>query len=203
MSDTGPKPDTEHIAAETFAERARLVDLMADLPPEQWGRPSLCEEWQVRHVVAHLTFAYRTGPLSYLGAMARAGFNFDRMANRAVRADVARLSDAELVACLRDNVDNPWQPPGGGAVGALSHDVIHGLDITEALGLPPAPPARIGLVLQHAGRRNLAYFGVDLGGHRLEATDADVTVGTGTVVRLPVRELLLVVTGRRPLPAVA
>jgi hypothetical protein len=39
------------------------------------------------------------------------------------------------VDLLRRNIDNPWQPPGGGATAALSHDVIHGLDVTEAPGL--------------------------------------------------------------------
>jgi len=47
------------------------------------------------------------------------------------------------------------------------------------------------------------YFGVDLKGRRLTATDADVSIGDGTVVPLTAREILLIVTGRRPLGAVA
>ncbi len=41
----------------------------------------------------------------------------------------SQLPQAELVAALRDNVGNPWKPPGGGYEGALSHDIIHGLDL--------------------------------------------------------------------------
>ena len=103
---------------------------------------------------------------------------------------------------LRRNIDNPWQPPGGGAAGALSHDVIHGLDVTEPLGLPAASADRIALVLGSVTPRQLRYFGVDLSGQRLTATDADLSVGAGARARpMTAKEVLLTVTGRRPLPA--
>lgn len=49
--------------------------------------------------------------------------------------------------------------------------------------------------------RNLTYFGVSLHGVRLAAEDADVTVGEGTTETpaMPVKDMLLVVTGRRAL----
>jgi hypothetical protein len=54
----------------------------------------------------------------------------------------------QLLACLRDNTRHPWNPPGGGVRGALSHDVIHGLDITVALGLDQRVPGeRLRIVL--------------------------------------------------------
>jgi hypothetical protein len=44
------------------------------------------------------------------------------------------------------------------------------------------------------------YFGVDLDGRKLAATDTDVSVGEGsTVVTMTAKEIVLVVTGRRPL----
>jgi hypothetical protein len=46
----------------------------------------------------------------------------------------------------------------------------------------------------------MTYFGVDLDGRKLAATDTDVSVGEGpAVVTMTAREILLVVTGRRPL----
>jgi hypothetical protein len=144
--------------------------------------------------------AYRIGALRFFGGLARARFDFNRYADRAARADTRRMSDAELLRVLRANVRHPWRPPGGGVVGALSHDVIHGLDITEPLGLPASPAERIAVVLRNAGPKNLHFFGVDLTGRRLVATDADVALGEGdAVTRLPAKELLLTVTGRRPL----
>jgi uncharacterized protein (TIGR03083 family) len=35
-------------------EYERLVDLLRDLPPEEWDRPTACDEWTVRLMVAHL-----------------------------------------------------------------------------------------------------------------------------------------------------
>jgi uncharacterized protein (TIGR03083 family) len=188
------------LTKETLAERERLVGLFGDLSPEQWDTPSLCAGWRVREVVAHITMPFRTRPLGVMAGLIRAGFSFDRYADLDARSTAQAMSRAELVELVRSNVGNPWQPPGGGGTGALSHDVIHGLDVTEPLGLPGPPADRIALVLASAGLRQLRYFGVDLEGRRLTATDADVSVGNGaTDVPMTARQILLVVTGRHPL----
>jgi uncharacterized protein (TIGR03083 family) len=188
------------LTSETRAERARLVSLLADLTPEQWDTPSLCAGWRVREVVAHITMPFRAKPLSLVVGLAGAGFSFNRYADRDARSTAHEKSQAELVDLLRRNIANPWQPPGGRGAGALSHDVIHGLDVTEPLGLPAPPADRIALVLASGGARQLRYFGVDLEGQRLIATDADVSVGEGvSAVPMTAKEILLVVTGRQPL----
>lgn len=181
------------------AERERLADLLAGLRDDEWDRPSLCRGWRVREVVAHLTTPFRTSLPKVLFGLAAAGFSVDRYADRAARTDAARTSGAELLASLRANIANPWQPPGGGPAAALSHDTIHGLDITEPLGLPAPPVERMALVVANANPRSLAYFGVDLAGRQLRATDADVRIGTGEPVDLPVKDILLTITGRRQL----
>lgn len=189
----------DQIVTETQAERRRLVAVLEGLSPEQWDRPSLCAGWRVREVVAHLTMPFRTSPLRFFVGVARAKGDFDAFADRAARADTATMSDATLLGHLQNNVAHPWRPPGGGAVGAISHDVIHGLDITEALGLPGPPPERVALILREAQAKNLKHFGVDLRGHQLVGTDARAAVGQGTTVEMPVADILLVITGRRPL----
>lgn len=185
------------LARETAAERERLADLYAGLTPGQWSAPSLCAGWRVREVLAHVTMPYRHSGLRILGGIAAARGNFNRFADRIARQDTDRLSDAKLLAALRDNVNHPWRPPGGGQGGALSHDVIHGLDVTEALDLPRVPADRVRHVLASAGPRAFAYFGTDLTGLRLVATDTDLTIGEGPdVVELPAADMLLRVTGR-------
>lgn len=188
--------DTD-IVSETRAERARLVSVLENLDPDQWAGPSLCAGWRVREVVAHLTMPFRNSPLRFMGGMVRAGFSFDRYADRAARIDTKAMSDDELLALLRTNIRHPWRPPGGGAVGALGHDVIHGLDITVPLALPSPPLERIALVLRHSTSRSLKYFGALGDGKRLVATDVDLTVGEGSPVRMPVTEILRMLTGRR------
>jgi len=56
------------------------------------------------------------------------------MADRCARRDAA-VPASELLSVLRDNSTNPWTPPGGGLVGALTHDVIHGLGAVVPLGI--------------------------------------------------------------------
>lgn len=192
-------PEADDLTTETYAERERLATLLADLDPDQWVAPSLCEGWRVREVVAHLTMPFRANPPRLLAGLIRARLSFNRFADRDARAVTATMSDAAILELLRENTHHPWQPPGGGQAGALSHDVIHGLDITEPLGLPGSPPSRIARVLEHAGPRNLRYFGVDLTGHRLVADDAKVSVGDGAPHQMPAKDILLVVTGRRDL----
>lgn len=194
------RTSSAELTSQTRAERERLASLFDGLSAEQWDTPSLCEGWRVREVVAHITMPFRTRPLGVMAGTVRAGFSFSRFADLDARSAARDKSGAELVDALKRNIDNPWQPPGGGGAGALSHDVIHGLDATEPLGLPGPPADRVALVLASAGARQLRYFGVDLAGHRLTATDADVSVGEGAdTVRMTATELLLVVTGRYPL----
>ncbi|MGH3246566.1 MAG: maleylpyruvate isomerase family mycothiol-dependent enzyme [Trebonia sp.] len=189
-----------NLTSETRAERERLAALFGELSPEQWDTPSLCQGWRVREVVAHISMPFRTKPLGVMAGIARAGFSFNRYADRDARSTAQEKSQAELVDLLRRNIDNPWQPPGGGDAAALGHDVIHGLDATEPLGLPAPSADRIALVLASTSSRQLRYFGVDLEGQRLAATDADVSVGEGAgVVAMTTKEILLVVTGRSPL----
>ncbi|MGH3735161.1 MAG: maleylpyruvate isomerase family mycothiol-dependent enzyme [Micromonosporaceae bacterium] len=192
--------DTTDLTREIHAERRRLTAIFEDLSREHWDTPSLCEGWRVREVVAHMTMPFRTRPLGFVAGMARAGFSFSRYADRDARSTARTMSERELVDTFRRNIDHPWAPPGGGLAGALSHDVIHGLDVTEPLGRPAAPADRIATVLAAGGPRQLRYFGVDLDGKRLTASDADVSIGDGaTIVTMPAKEILLVVTGRRPL----
>ncbi len=192
--------DTDVLYAATVAERRRLVTVLERLAPTEWDRASLCEGWRVREVTAHLTMAYRYSGWAMARGIVKARGSFARFADRAARHDASVMSDTALLRSLANNVEHPWRPPGGGQAGALSHDVIHGLDITEPLGLDAPPVATIRHVLDHAGPRNLKFFGVDLGGRRLEATDTDWHLGQGDPLRLPAKDILLLITARKPLP---
>ena len=188
----------ETIRAEIVAERTGLAAMLAGLRPEQWDAPTLCAGWRVREVVAHMTMAYRMSAPRFFVELARSRFRFNAMADRQARRDAAAMSAGDLLAALRDNIGHPWTPPGGGPVGALSHDVIHGLDISVGLGLDRHPPStRVALVLRALRARNVSVFGVDLAGVRLEATDLDWQMGTGAPLRGAAQDLLLVVCGRR------
>ncbi|QNE17821.1 maleylpyruvate isomerase family mycothiol-dependent enzyme [Kribbella qitaiheensis] len=182
-------------------ERADLAVLLDELLAADWDEPTLCEGWRVRELVAHIVMPYRLSRAGFLLGMARAGGRFNRFADRHARSEAAALSAAELTETLRQNADNPWKPPGGGDQGALSHDVIHGLDLTVALGLDRRVPLeRLRFILDDMDPRGVKYFGVDLTGIQLRATDLDWTYGAGEPLTGTAQDLLLVISGRR-LPA--
>jgi len=188
---------TDDIKAAVAAQRRALVDMYDSLTPEQWRTPSLCAGWRVHEVLAHVTMPYRYPMRRVVLEMLRSGGNFNRMSDRRARTDAATLSPAQLVDELRENIEHPWSPPGGGPLAALSHDVIHGLDVSVPLGLDDtSSPDRVAMVLGGFSPKQARYFGVDVDGVRLVATDADWTFGAGEPVHGRARDLLLLVCGR-------
>ena len=178
-------------------ERAELAEVLAGLGEDEWDKATLCAGWRVRELVAHITLPYRLSVPRFLAGMVRAGGKFNRYADRQARQDAVYLTPAQLVECLRQNVNHPWKPPGDGYEGALSHDVIHGLDLTVALGIDRQVPAeRLRIVFDAMRPRHAKYFGVDLTGVQLQATDLSWTYGTGTPLTGAAQDLLLVLSGR-------
>jgi uncharacterized protein (TIGR03083 family) len=178
-------------------ERAELAEVLAGLGEDEWDKATLCAGWRVRELVAHITLPYRLSVPRFLAGMVRAGGKFNRYADRQARQDAVDLTPAQLVECLRQNVNHPWKPPGDGYEGALSHDVIHGLDLTVALGIDRQVPAeRLRIVFDAMRPRHAKYFGVDLTGVQLQATDLSWTYGTGTPLTGTAQDLLLVISGR-------
>lgn len=173
-----------------------LADLLAAAPAETWDAATLCEGWQVRHLVAHVTMPARLTPEQFGAEMAAAGGDFGVLSN-AVAARDAALPVDEHLASLRSPVLHGWQPPGGGPAGALSHAVVHSLDVTVALDRPPVAPAdAIVAVHDQLAAANGAVFGVDLAGVRLEADDADWAWGSGEPVRADRGRLVALLSGR-------
>jgi uncharacterized protein (TIGR03083 family) len=185
------------LTGEIAAERRDLALVLAGLPPEAWDAPTLCRGWRVREVVAHITMPFRYRLPRFAFEMARSRGNFNRMADRCARRD-GTAPPEELVAALRDNERNPWTPPGGGFEGALTHDVIHGLDITVALGLDRRVPGeRLRTVLAAvAGPKSQKFFGTDLAGIALCAEDLDWSLGAGIPLSGQAQDLVLVLCGR-------
>lgn len=179
------------------AERRELADLFDGLSAEQWNEPSLCAGWRVREVVAHMSTGFRLSLPRTLGELVTARGNLHRMTDRVARRDAAAHSAETLAGFLRDNADHPWTPPVGGLPGALGHDVVHGLDVTVALGLDRrVPEDRLRILLDRTRPGGLRFFGVDLAGVRLCAEDLDWTYGSGAPLSGTAQDLLLLTFGR-------
>jgi len=174
----------------------RLADLLAAAAIDIWDAPSLCEKWLVRHVIAHMTMPARLTTEQFGAEMAAAGGDFTVLSDTVAARD-ASLPVADLIDQLRSPRLHAWQPPGGGAAGALSHAVIHSLDVTIALDRPAVAPAEAATaVLDQLTAAHGTWFGVDLTGVRLEAADTDWSWGNGQLVRADSGSLVALLSGR-------
>ena len=174
----------------------RLADLLAAAAVGAWDAPSLCEKWLVRHVIAHMTMPARLTPERFGAEMAAAGGDFAVLSDTVAARDAA-LPLVDLLDQLRSPALHAWQPPGGGAAGALSHAVIHSLDVTIALDRPAvAPQEAVIAVLDQLTAANGTWFGVDLTDVRLEAADTAWSWGGGRLVRADSGSLVALLSGR-------
>jgi uncharacterized protein (TIGR03083 family) len=194
----GP-PGTEPDLVPDIADEYRtLADLLESAGPHAWDAPSLCEGWRTCEVVAHVTMPARYTVPEFMAELEATGGDFTRLSNTVAARDGA-LPVGSLLADLRSGSLHDWRPPGGGAEGALTHCVIHGLDIIEAVPLarqvPRARIARLLGIVAAAGSPNL--FGVDLEGVELRADDIDWSFGSGALATGPAQALALVACGRR------
>jgi uncharacterized protein (TIGR03083 family) len=184
--------------ADTIQETyLRLADVLAAQPVSAWDVPSLCERWRVRDVVAHVTAAARYAPEEFLAEVQTDGGDFGATIDRIAARDGQREPGA-LLADLRHPRLHRWTPPGGGEIGALTHVVIHGLDITTPLGLDSAAsePALRAVLDALAGGGVHAGFGTHLDGTRLRATDLGWAWGEGRAVTATAADLILAMAGR-------
>lgn len=183
------------------AHRHQFAALLGGLTGEAWDQPSLCAGWRVRDVVAHMVMPFRYSTRRFVAELARARGNFDKMADRVARRD-GSVSPEELLAVLRDNENTVWKPPGGGLAGALTHDVLHGQDITVPLGAKhPVAEDSLRVVLAGvASARSRKHFHVKLDGIQLRAEDIDWSFGSGAPLAGAAQDLALVLCGRK-LPA--
>ena len=128
----------------TRDESLELTELLSELDEEQWNMASLCDEWRIRDVLAHLTAgaegAFGVGAI--VRGLLRHGFNYNRWV--AVDGRARGQQDPELtLKALRDAATNRSAPPRGRPVTGLMHVLIHGQDICRPLGIREICPSRI------------------------------------------------------------
>ena len=190
-------PTTDGLQPLTASTYVALADFLSDQGDAAWDTPSLCTEWRVRELVAHVTMPARYGQEEFLAELEAHGFDFDRLSN-AIAARDGELPTPPSSPISARRPSTSWLPPGGGEHGALNHAVIHALDATvplDAAEVVPAPAVAVVLDDLTVGGVS-ANFGTRLDGRRLEATDRDWAHGTGDPLRGPAHLLALAVCGR-------
>jgi uncharacterized protein (TIGR03083 family) len=185
----------EHVAE----ERRSLAATLAGLTPAQWEQPSLCTQWRVRDVAAHVAMTPAGEPSTWgiVTGLLRARGNLWNFGRDVAVAWAARPTD-EIVGVLATRADSRSMPVVTNAQNMLLDVLVHGQDIAVPLGIHRPVPTAAGITaLQriwgmgwpfHARKR--------LAGVTLAATDADVSLGSGPRVQGSLAALLLLTTGR-------
>jgi len=180
-------------------ERRAFADTLESLTPEQWTTPSLCGDWLVRDVAAHLLVGPTASMPEFVVAMATSWFDFDR-ANRKLTAKRADRSTDEIVALMRTHADSRFTPPGQDWHAPLMDLFIHRLDCLVPLGIPThrsLDPWReiLGFLVEPATQRLFTRRRAPA--VTLVATDVDWVHGSGPRVAGTAESLGLALTRRR------
>jgi uncharacterized protein (TIGR03083 family) len=178
-------------------EMRDLADRLAELDEEQWSSPSLCAEWRIRDVLAHMTAGaegvYGVGWT--LRSVLRHGFNY----NRWLAADGqlrGQRDPAVILEALQNAAANRVAPPR--PVKSLMHVLIHGQDICRPLGINRDLPEAHLLPVADFVTDDVHVFGTKkrIVGLKLTATDMDWSHGSGPEVTGPAEALVMMMAGR-------
>jgi uncharacterized protein (TIGR03083 family) len=179
------------------SERHALIADLERLDDAQWERPSLCDEWTVHDVVAHIIDSAKATRLGFIIDMARARFDFDRQNTRGVKRERG-ASPQETLERLRQGATLTSTPPAPIDT-RLVEAVVHGEDIRRPLGIARNyPQEAVVRSLRQQARTSASFGGAKelVARVRLIATDVELSIGTGPEVTGPLLALLLVVSGR-------
>jgi uncharacterized protein (TIGR03083 family) len=178
-------------------ERKSLATDLQSLTDDGWNTKSLCHEWTVRDLLAHMTATAKITPASFFPKLIASGFSFARMQAK----DNARergATPADTLANFQAIIDSKKRPPGPPQT-MLGEVIIHAEDIRRALGIehsyPTGPVTEVadfykGSNLIIGAKRRIA-------GVTLRATDTDWSHGTGPEAAGPIMAIVMAMTGRK------
>lgn len=198
---TSPTPSVDGpSAAGTWslihAERAALAADLAELTEQRWSIQSLCDQFTVREVLAHLTAGASLNPVRWMAGVIRCRFDFDRQVAMRL-AEHMGATPAETLARFRRVITSTTKPPLP-VVAMLGETIVHSEDIRRPLGIQrDYPVTTLALVADY-------YHGSDLPvlakrrvrGLRLTATDGPFAAGVGPLVSGTTLALVMAMAGR-------
>lgn len=178
-------------------ERRDLLDFLRTLGPGEWDSPTLCSEWCVRDVVAHIVSYEGVRPAEVGRRFITARLSL-ATANRSGVAELRRQAPTELMALLEQNLRPSGLTASFGGRIALTDGLIHHQDIRRPLGKPRDIPAdRLRQVLAFALVALPIRGAWRLRGVRAVATDLDWSHGVGPEARGSGEAILMTMAGRR------
>jgi uncharacterized protein (TIGR03083 family) len=177
-------------------ERGALAEDLAGVPADTWATRSLCDDWTIQDVLAHMTSTAAMTPPKFLAGFVGSGLNFGAFAAKGV-ARHRGASPAETLQNFRAQQNSTSSPPGP-KLSWLGETIVHAEDIRRPLGIHHTYPTdAVQSVLDfYKGSNTLIGTKSRIDGLALQATDTDWSHGSGPAVEGPILSLLVAATGR-------
>jgi len=190
--------DQDQVWQAIDSQRTTVARLLESLHDSDWERPSLCADWTVGDVAAHLTLQ-QVGPLDAVRMMVTAPGGMNRTIRESARRQAARLSAAQIVAEIGGMVGSRRHNVGVTSQEALIDILVHSQDISWPLGRElPIPPQAAAVAMARVWSSGWPFRAKKrLRGLQLSATDSAWSAGEGPEIRGTSGVLLLLLTGRQ------
>ena len=178
-------------------ERKALAADLKGRTGEEWATASLCSQWSVRDVLAHMTSTAGLTSAAFVGKLIGSGFSFDKVQEGGVAANRG-ASPADTMARFEAVVTSTKHPPGP-ADTWLGETIVHSEDIRRPLGIEHHYPAEalVRVANFYKGSNLLIGSKKRIEGLTLSATDTEWAHGTGPEVVGPILSLVMAMTGRK------
>lgn len=178
------------------AERAALAEDLSTLGAEQWRHDTLCGQWDVEQVVAHLTAAASLNQWQWLRSMFGARFRPD-VHNQRRLAEHRGATPAVTLDRFR-TVIGSTTAPSGHTPAYLGEVLVHAQDIRWPLRLPGTPSVEaLTLVADFFARRNFTVASrTHVAGLQLRADDGPFATGCGPLGTGSTLALVMSMAGR-------
>jgi uncharacterized protein (TIGR03083 family) len=116
-------------------ERVSLADLLEALTDDQWNSPSLCREWRIRDVAAHVAMTPQPPTLGTVaGELMRARGSLNK-ATRDLAVRYAERPGVDLAAEIREHAASRRLPKVTNYRNIVLDILVHGQDIALPLGI--------------------------------------------------------------------
>ncbi|MEO7422225.1 MAG: maleylpyruvate isomerase family mycothiol-dependent enzyme, partial [Ornithinibacter sp.] len=113
-------------------ERADLLTLLQTLTTDQWNAQSLCTQWRVRDVAAHVVSYDELSKSALVSTFVRGGLRLNGV-NAVALNHYEDLQPDDVIDLLSRNLRPSGLPRGFGGGIALTDGTIHHQDIRRAL----------------------------------------------------------------------
>lgn len=188
---------TTDVWTTVHAEREALAADLRTISADQWATPSLCSDWTVRDVLAHMTATAEITPASFFAKLVGSGFSFSRLQAKDITRTLG-ASPADTLARFEAATGLTSRPPGPVDT-VLGETIVHGEDIRRAIGIQHTYPTEALVRTADFFKGSNLLLGTKnrIAGLSMRATDTEWRHGSGPEVAGPILALLMAMTGRK------